>query len=253
MIRPPETDYAALYYRDLAEWLDITGYHDFHHRQMILVRHRDNRALEERRLAIEDDPEASRGYIARSQTIAPRDDDIRRVRASSAYAMPPPSGIPSRDERELSVRAHEGVPLRAPSRAAMYPPILRDERPRYADEFRASPRAMLGVLRGGSPFARMIMKINPALLENLLVLATRLRTVRPNQKNISIMKRLVHITRAFPVPVLGIQSLLTIDIHRDVSRKSVLKILRMKPLPCVKAYPRELLPVVAARHRHQHF
>lgn len=147
VIRPPETDYAALYYRDLAEWLDITGYHDFHHRQMILVRHRDNRALEERRLAIEDDPEASRGYIARSQTIAPRDDDIRRVRASSAYAMPPPSGIPSRDERELSVRAHEGVPLRAPSRAAMYPPILRDERPRYADEFRASPPGDAGGLK----------------------------------------------------------------------------------------------------------
>lgn len=137
--RPPETDYAALYYRDLPEWLEITGYHDFPYRQMHLQRHRESRVLEERRLVIEDDQEASRGYMTRQQTIAPREEDVRRARASSAYAMPPPPGIPSRDERELPSRVHE-VPHRASSRAAMYPPVPRlDERPRYAEEFRVTP------------------------------------------------------------------------------------------------------------------
>lgn len=154
MTRPPETDYAALYYRDLPEWLEITGYHDFPYRQMHLQRHRESRVLEERRMVIEDDPEISRGYMTRQQTIAPREEDTRRVRASSAYAMPPPPGIPSRDERELPNRIHEGVPHRAPSRAAMYPPVPRlDERPRYAEEFRAtSPPGDSGSLKRRIPF-----------------------------------------------------------------------------------------------------
>lgn len=151
--RPPETDYAALYYRDLPEWLEITGYHDFPYRQMHLQRHRESRVLEERRMVIEDDQEASRGYMTRQQTIAPREEDVRRVRASSAYAMPPPPGIPSRDERELPSRVHE-VPHRASSRAAMYPPVPRlDERPRYAEEFRvASPPGDAGSLKRRVPF-----------------------------------------------------------------------------------------------------
>lgn len=153
MTRPPETDYAALYYRDLPEWLEITGYHDFPYRQMHLQRHRESRVLEERRLVIEDEPEASRGYMTRPQTIAPREEDTRRVRASSAYAMPPPPGIPSRDERELPGRVHEGAPHRAPSRAAMYPPVPRlDERPRYAEEFRGSPPGDAGSLKRRIPF-----------------------------------------------------------------------------------------------------
>lgn len=154
MTRPPETDYAALYYRDLPEWLEITGYHDFPYRQMHLQRHRESRVLEERRMVIEDDPETPRGYMTRQQTIAPREEDTRRVRASSAYAMPPPPGIPSRDERELPSRVHEGVPHRAPSRAAMYPPVPRlDERPRYAEEFRAvSPPGDVGGLKRRIPF-----------------------------------------------------------------------------------------------------
>lgn len=154
MTRPPETDYAALYYRDLPEWLEITGYHDFPYRQMHLQRHRESRVLEERRMAIEDDPEASRGYMTRQQTIVPREEDVRRVRASSAYAMPPPPGIPSRDERELTGRIHEAMPHRAPSRAAIYPPVPRlDERPRYAEEFRvASPPGDAGSLKRRIPF-----------------------------------------------------------------------------------------------------
>lgn len=151
--RPPETDYAALYYRDLPEWLEITGYHDFPYRQMHLQRHRESRVLEERRMVIEDDQEASRGYMTRQQTIAPREEDVRRARASSAYAMPPPPGIPSRDERELPSRVHE-VPHRASSRAAMYPPVPRlDERPRYAEEFRVtSPPGDAGSLKRRVPF-----------------------------------------------------------------------------------------------------
>lgn len=152
MTRPPETDYAALYYRDLPEWLEITGYHDFPYRQMHLQRHRESRVLEERRMVIEDDPEVSRGYMTRQQTIAPREEDVRRARASSAYAMPPP-GIPSRDERELPSRVHE-VPHRASSRAAIYPPVSRlDERSRYAEEFRvASPTGDAGGLKRRLPF-----------------------------------------------------------------------------------------------------
>jgi len=106
--RPPEADYAALYYRDLTEWLDITGYHDYSYRQMHLQRHREARALEESsRYALEHDP----AYAPR----APREDsDLRRPHGSSMYSMPPPplaSG--AWDEREAAKRP---LPGGAPAR-----------------------------------------------------------------------------------------------------------------------------------------
>ncbi|KAL7275998.1 hypothetical protein RUND412_001029 [Rhizina undulata] len=148
LARPPEADYATLYYSDLSEWLEITGYHDYSYRQMSLRRHRELRALEgNRRLPIDEaDQDAARGYIA--QKIAPREEldavsrDGRRARGSSVYAMPPPPAISSRDDRDTSGRViPEGIPLRGPSRAGFYPPTSRPEdRPRYAGEFRgASP------------------------------------------------------------------------------------------------------------------
>lgn len=87
-IRVPETDYAALYYHDLTEWLKITGYHDVTYRQILLQRHRDMYAFDgTRRYTL---PEEA-GYAPRAPATVPREDpDSRRVRGSSVYTMPPP-------------------------------------------------------------------------------------------------------------------------------------------------------------------
>jgi hypothetical protein len=99
--RPPETDYAALYYRDLNEWLDITGYHDYSYRQMQIQRHREARVLEEsNRYALEHEP----AYAPRATR---EDTNLRRPH----YSMPPPPPLTSTawDDREAAKRSITGA------------------------------------------------------------------------------------------------------------------------------------------------
>lgn len=129
--RPPEADYAALYYRDLTEWLDITGYHDYSYRQMHLQRHREARALEESsRYALEHDP----AYVPRG----PREEaDPRRPRGTSMYSMPPPPIAPSAwDEREATKR---GIHAGAPVRPAYALPEERDRGGYRAEDIQGNP------------------------------------------------------------------------------------------------------------------
>jgi hypothetical protein len=121
-VRPPDTDYAALYYRDLTEWLEITGYHDYAYRQTLLSRQREARAFEENRYAMERDP----AYPP--PRARPEDADPRAARgAPSMYSMPPPHAPGAWDDREVGKR---GPPGGAPVRSG-YPP-LPDERDRSA-------------------------------------------------------------------------------------------------------------------------
>lgn len=132
--RPPETDYAALYYKDLTEWLELTGYHDYTYRQMVLRRQRELRVMEERRMVMEDDREAPRGYLTMPsrEEVDPR--DLRRTRGPPNYPMPSPG------DRDPGGRAPEGGPHRSASRAGLYPPVPRpDDWPRYQGDFRISP------------------------------------------------------------------------------------------------------------------
>lgn len=125
--RPAETNYAALYYRDLGEWLELTGYHDYPYRQMHLQRNREARALEESRYALEPGF-ASR--ISRVDESGPR---------GSIYTMPPPpvtSG--SWDDREIA--AKRGLPAIPPVRSG-YPPMPEDRGNYRGDE----------LLSGGKP------------------------------------------------------------------------------------------------------
>ena len=116
--RPAETDYAAMYYRDLTEWLDITGYHDYAYRQMQLQRNREARALEESRYPLEP------GYvprIPRAEEPGPR---------GPMYAMPPPPLTPAPwDDREAA--ANRGLPV-IPRPG--YPPMPEDRGGYRGDE-----------------------------------------------------------------------------------------------------------------------
>jgi hypothetical protein len=117
--RPPEADPAAIYYRDLSEWLDITGYHDYSYRQIQIQRHR---ALEGSRIyALDEDPYVSR---VREET------DTRRPH--SMYMGPPP--LPQNwDDREVVKR---GIPAGGAVRPG-YPEF--DDRGGYrSDDFRFS-------------------------------------------------------------------------------------------------------------------
>lgn len=151
--RPPETDYAALYYKDLTEWLELTGYHDYSYRQMVLRHQRDIRAMEDRRIALEDDRDGPRGYpgVPLREDIDPR--DPRRARGQPSYPLLP-SEMPPRDDRDPSSRAPEGTAHRSSSRAALYPPLPRlDDRARYQGDFRvASPPGETGSLKRRAPF-----------------------------------------------------------------------------------------------------
>jgi hypothetical protein len=93
--RPPEADYAALYYRDLNEWLEITGYHDYAYRQATLSRHREPRAPEgSGRYLLEHEP----AYVPRTTRDEP---DPRRP---ALYSMPPPHVPAPWDERDAAKR-----------------------------------------------------------------------------------------------------------------------------------------------------
>ncbi|PWW77279.1 hypothetical protein C7212DRAFT_351450 [Tuber magnatum] len=151
--RPPETDYAALYYKDLTEWLELTGYHDYSYRQMVLRRQRDIRAMEDRRIVLEDDRDGPRGYpgVPLREDIDPR--DPRRARGPPSYPLLP-SEMPPRDDRDPSSRVPEGTSHRSSSRAALYPPLPRlDDRTRYQGDLRvASPQGEAGGLKRRAPF-----------------------------------------------------------------------------------------------------
>lgn len=117
--RGPEADYAAMYYRDLTEWLEITGYHDFSYRTIQLERHR---ALEaSRHYGIPPDDPA---YLARHPV--PRDElDTRHSRGGPGFTMPPPPPVVGWDERN--------PPARPVSRGAGYPPPALTPKNRYSD------------------------------------------------------------------------------------------------------------------------
>ncbi|KAA8903580.1 YT521-B-like domain-containing protein [Sphaerosporella brunnea] len=120
--RPPETDYAALYYRDLTEWLEITGYHDYTYRQQLLSRQREARAFEEGRYAME------RDSAYPPPRPRPEEADPRAPRSGpSMYTMPHPHAPGAWDDRDAGKR---GPPGGAPVRSG-YPPVP-DERDRGA-------------------------------------------------------------------------------------------------------------------------
>ncbi|CAZ81528.1 unnamed protein product [Tuber melanosporum] len=151
--RPPETDYAALYYKDLTEWLEVTGYHDHPYRQMVLRHQRDLRAMEDRRIVIEDERDIPRVYpgVPLREDVDPR--DPRRTRGPPSYTLMP-SEMPPRDERDPSSRVPESTAHRSSSRAALYPPLPRlDDRTRYQGDLRiASPQGEAVGLKRRAPF-----------------------------------------------------------------------------------------------------
>ena len=100
-----QPDYDS-YYKDLAEWLEITGFHDIDYRQSALRRHRER--------------ELDRLYAMRAvaASAAAREEEAtssidRRVRGGSALMLPP----------QVPVRAEGGIsdmPLRGASRVPLY-------------------------------------------------------------------------------------------------------------------------------------
>jgi hypothetical protein len=138
---PPEADYAALYYRDLPEWLDVTGYHDYSYRQMLLQqRHRDARVLEDgRRYPPEEGPAK---YLSRP----PRDDlDLRRPPGAALYTMPPPPPPPGAwDDREVAKRGlgapgRPGYPLPSEDRGSYRGDDMKGRRRPRDDDFEGAP------------------------------------------------------------------------------------------------------------------
>ena len=104
LTRQPEYD---PYYKDLAEWLEITGFHDVDYRQTALRRHRER--------------ELDRLYAMRvaAASVTTRGDEISPPvdrRAVSASNLMPPPQLPGRSER-----GNPDLPLRVASRMGMYP------------------------------------------------------------------------------------------------------------------------------------
>jgi len=104
LARQPEYD---PYYKDLAEWLEITGFHDVDYRQTALRRHRER--------------ELDRLYAMRvaAASVTTRGDEIpspvdRRV-VSASNLMPPPR-LPRRAEG-----GNPDIPLRVAPRMGVYP------------------------------------------------------------------------------------------------------------------------------------
>ncbi|TGZ82068.1 YTH-domain-containing protein [Ascodesmis nigricans] len=106
-MRGPEPDYATIYYRDLTEWLEITGYHDLPYRNMQLERHRAMEASRHYVIA-HDDP----AYMSRPPATREEFDSRHGGRASYGGMPPPAAGWDDRD-----------APPRPLSRGA-YPPSL---------------------------------------------------------------------------------------------------------------------------------
>ncbi|KAF8445396.1 hypothetical protein BGX38DRAFT_1143436 [Terfezia claveryi] len=103
LTRQPEYD---PYYKDLAEWLEITGFHDVDYRQTALRRHRER--------------ELDRLYAMRvaAASVTTRGDEIPSPvdrRAVSASNLMPPPQLPGRAER-----GNPDLSLRAASRIGMY-------------------------------------------------------------------------------------------------------------------------------------
>ena len=104
LTRQPEYD---PYYKDLAEWLEITGFHDVDYRQTALRRHRER--------------ELDRLYAMRvaAASVPSRGDEIPSPvdrRAVNASNLMPPPQLPGRAER-----GNSDLPLRVASRMGMYP------------------------------------------------------------------------------------------------------------------------------------
>ena len=129
------------YYKDLAEWLEITGFHDVDYRQVALRRHRERELDRLYAMRAAAASVATRG----EEKLSPLD---RRPPQGSGLMLPPQ--LPLRAERgsaELAVKV--GPRLHTyPSRAAQHPLSHStgrpDERlpPRYADGYRnVSPPA----------------------------------------------------------------------------------------------------------------
>ncbi|KAI9882215.1 MAG: hypothetical protein M1823_006038 [Watsoniomyces obsoletus] len=109
-----------VYWSDLEEWLEMTGYHDRNYRKQALHRQRELQVLEAKRALLTREAQIAqeeRAYLARAQSIQPREvavrlsrapTEVRTVRASSVFEMPPPP-IPAREEREVIRRIDRDV------------------------------------------------------------------------------------------------------------------------------------------------
>ncbi len=109
-----------VYWNDLEEWLEMTGYHDRNYRKQALYRQRELQALEAKRAALTREAQLAqeeRAYLARAQSMQPREvtvrvpraaTEVRTIRASSVFEMPPPP-VPAREEREVIRRTDRDV------------------------------------------------------------------------------------------------------------------------------------------------
>ncbi|KAF2460655.1 YT521-B-like domain-containing protein [Lineolata rhizophorae] len=117
---------ASNYFKDLDEWLDITGYHDRAYRENTLKRHREMAELDRKKAKIQREAEIEReAFLARSQSVrtssAAPDSQLR---PSSSLQMPPPPIPPS-----LPLNSNENSEDKSQKAADITTPSTGSKRP----------------------------------------------------------------------------------------------------------------------------